>query len=99
MGRLSGRLSLRSPTGYPSSRRESIMGSARDNFERMEQENRRADSEHNKSDRELLKESVQRARRTETRVTMIVEHLGLNAGGEKPRFHAAGNLIQVPSRK
>ena len=57
------------------------------------------DSEETKSDRELLKESVQRARRTETRVTMIVEHLGLNSGGEKPVYDPVHRRVQVKTPK
>jgi hypothetical protein len=48
---------------------------------------------------ELLGEVADRARRTETRVTKIANHLEVDAGGEKPRFHSAGNFIKVPSRK
>lgn len=57
------------------------------------------DSEHDKSDRALLKESVQRARRTETRVTMIADHLGLDTGGNKPVYDPVRRVVQVRTPK
>jgi hypothetical protein len=50
------------------------------------------DSERAKSDRELLEEVVQRARRTETRVTKIANHVGVEAGETKPMFNEFGEL-------
>ena len=50
-----------------------------------------------KTDRELLEEMVDRARRTETRVTKVAHHLGVDAGGEKPQ--RVGNDLYVPSMR
>lgn len=44
---------------------------------------------------DLIKQIADRARRTETRVTMIAHHLGVDAGGEKPTWED-GNLF-IPS--
>lgn len=52
-----------------------------------------------KTDRQLLEELTDRARRTETRVTKIANHMEIDAGGEKPRYDSVGNLIRVPTRK
>lgn len=52
-----------------------------------------------KTDRELLEELADRARRTETRVTKVANHLGVDAGGDKPEFNADVGVLQVPSRK
>jgi hypothetical protein len=40
-------------------------------------------------DRKLLEEIADRARRTETRVTKVANHLGIDAGGEKPTWDNA----------
>jgi hypothetical protein len=45
----------------------------------------------------LLQELVDRARRTETRVTRISTHLGVDAGGEKPQLD--GSFLLVPNIK
>ena len=58
-----------------------------------------AQNDRHKSDRELIEEMADRARRTETRVTKIANHIGVDAGGAKPRYEAAGNLIRVTSPK
>jgi hypothetical protein len=73
------------------------VGSAADNHDQRERAARRADPEYGKTDRELLTELADRARRTETRVTKIANHLGVDAGGEKPRLR--GNVLHVPSLK
>jgi hypothetical protein len=57
------------------------------------------DSETTKSDRQLLEESLQRARRIETRVTMIANHLGVDAGGEKPTYDPVRRVVQVKTPK
>ncbi len=44
----------------------------------------------------ILNELVERARRTETRVTKVANHLGVEAGGTKSRVD--GGRIIVPSR-
>lgn len=71
------------------------MSSAADNHAQRERAARKADPEYGKSDRELLLEIADRARRTETRVTKVANHLGVDAGGEKPKLR--GNVLQVPS--
>jgi hypothetical protein len=48
-------------------------------------------------DRKLLNEIADRARRTETRVTKIANHMGIDAGGEKPKL--SGNTLYVPTVK
>jgi hypothetical protein len=55
------------------------------------------DSEHRKTDRQLMEETAQRARRIETRVTMIANHLGIDAGAERPVLR--GNTLYVNSLK
>lgn len=50
-------------------------------------------------DIELLREIADRARRTETRVTKIANHFNVEAGGDKPVFHAQTGEIDVPSRR
>lgn len=57
------------------------------------------DSEETKSDRELLVESAQRARRMETRVTKLVNHFGLDAGGDKPTYDKVHRVVQVKTPK
>jgi hypothetical protein len=57
----------------------------------------RGDSELDKTDRQLLEELAQRARRTETRTTKIANHLGIDAGGEKP--YVSDGVMYVPSLK
>jgi hypothetical protein len=52
-----------------------------------------------RTDRELIEETLDRARRTETRVTKIANHLGVEAGGEKPRFDNQRRTLHVPNRK
>lgn len=49
--------------------------------------------------RELLQEIADRARRTETRVTKVANHLGVDAGGEMPILSDDRSRIFVPSRK
>jgi hypothetical protein len=50
-------------------------------------------------DRKLLNEIADRARRTETRVTKIANHMGIDAGGEKPSFNPVTHTLTVPSRR
>lgn len=57
------------------------------------------DSETTKTDRQLVEEIAQRARRTETRVTKIAEKLGIDAGNEKPVWDNANGRVNVTSRK
>lgn len=57
----------------------------------------RSDSEAAKSDRQLIEETAQRARRIETRVTQIANHIGVDHGGSKPELR--GNTLYVPSLK
>lgn len=57
----------------------------------------RSDSEGRKSDRQLIEETAQRSRRTETRVSMICDHLGVDFGGKKPELR--GNTLYVHSVK
>lgn len=45
----------------------------------------------------LVREIADRARRTETRVTKVANHLGVDAGGDKP--YIRGNTLYVPSLK
>lgn len=45
----------------------------------------------------LLNEILDRARRTETRVTKVANHLGVDAGGEKPRW--TFGQVDVPSKQ
>lgn len=52
-----------------------------------------------KSDRELLEELLGRARRTETRVTTVANHLGVDAGGDKPVLNRTARTLHVPTRK
>lgn len=47
----------------------------------------------------LLKEIADRARRTETRITKVANHLGVDAGGDKPELSVDRQKILVPSRK
>lgn len=47
--------------------------------------------------KELLQEIADRARRTETRVTKVANHLGVEAGGEKPVCQ--GGRLYIPSRR
>lgn len=51
------------------------------------------------SDRELLEELVGRARRTETRVTKLSNHIGVDAGEEKPVYHREISTLDVTNRK
>jgi hypothetical protein len=51
----------------------------------------------NEGDRKLLNEIADRARRTETRVTKVANHLGIDAGGEKPSI--CGSELRVPTIK
>jgi hypothetical protein len=55
------------------------------------------DSEHDKTDRELLVEVSARIRRIETKTTKIANQLGVDTGGEKPVLR--GNTLYVPSPK
>jgi hypothetical protein len=48
-------------------------------------------------DRKLIGEIADRARRIETRVTKVANHLGIDAGGEKPQLR--GNMLFIPSLK
>lgn len=48
---------------------------------------------------DLIQEIADRARRTETRVTKIANHIGVDAGGEMPVLTADRTRILVPSRK
>lgn len=57
----------------------------------------RTDSETHKTDRQLLEEIAQRARRTETRVTKIAKSMGIDGGNDKP--HIRDNTLYVPSPK
>lgn len=57
------------------------------------------DSELDKTDRQLLEEIAQRARRTETRVTKVTEKLGIDAGNDKPVWDNVHGRVNVPSRK
>lgn len=50
-----------------------------------------------KTDRQLLEEIADRARRTETRVTKVANHIGVDAGGEKPRI--VGVELRIPTIK
>jgi hypothetical protein len=50
-------------------------------------------------DRKLLEEIADRARRTETRVTKVANHLGIDAGGDKPTWDNARGRVNVPTRK
>lgn len=63
------------------------MGSAADNLKHAQAP----------EDIALLREIADRARRTETRVTKIANHIGVDAGGEKPKLR--GNTLYVPSLK
>lgn len=56
----------------------------------------RNDSEKSKTDRELLEEIAQRSRRTETRVTVVANHIGADVG-TKPELR--GSRLCVPSPK
>lgn len=47
----------------------------------------------------LLQEAVDRARRIETRITKVANHLGVDAGGKMPELSADRTRILVPSRK
>ena len=58
----------------------------------------RHDSESRKSDRELLEEISARARRTETRVTMLAEAAGLGVG-EKPTYDPVQHRVEISTRK
>lgn len=53
------------------------------------------------TDREMIRETVQRARRIETRVTQLVQAAGLAFEGQKPRFDissdAASGKVILPS--
>jgi hypothetical protein len=51
------------------------------------------------ADRKLLREVADRCRRTETRVTMVANHIGVEAGGSKPVFDAQNHRMVVASRK
>lgn len=51
------------------------------------------------SEAELLQEIADRARRTETRLTKLALHMGVDAGGEKPQLTKGGTRLQVPTRK
>lgn len=58
------------------------------------------DRNADKNDRELMEEAVTRARRIETRVTLIANHLGVDAGEQtKPSYDATGNRLLIASRK
>jgi hypothetical protein len=48
-------------------------------------------------DRRLIGEIADRARRIETRVTKVANHLGIDAGGEKP--YLMDGVMYVPSMK
>lgn len=50
-------------------------------------------------DRELLQDIADRARRTETRVTKIANHLGVNAGESKPVFDPGARIVTIAHRK
>lgn len=49
--------------------------------------------------RDLIQEIADRARRTETRVTKIANHVGVDAGGEMPTLSPDRKRILVPSRR
>lgn len=51
------------------------------------------------SDRQIAEETLGRLRRIETKTTKVANHLGVDAGGDKPVFYAVGHILQVPSRK
>lgn len=52
-----------------------------------------------RTDRQLIEETLDRSRRTETRVTKIANHLGVEAGGNKPVFNDTTRTLDIPSRK
>lgn len=56
-------------------------------------------SENLKSDRVLIEEIAARARRTETKVTMMSEHFGLETGADKPVFNRETGTLTLTSRR
>lgn len=52
-----------------------------------------------KSDRQLLEEIAGRARRTETKATIIADHLGLDATGQKPVYDKVKRVVWVKTAK
>lgn len=51
------------------------------------------------SDREIAEETLGRLRRVETKTTKVANHLGVDAGGDKPELNDVTGVLQVPSRK
>lgn len=59
----------------------------------------RSDSEASKSDRELIEETAKRARRIETKVTVIAEELGVGNLGNKPVYDPVLRTVQIKTPK
>lgn len=58
------------------------------------------DSAALRSDRELIEEMASRVRRTETKVTKVANHLGVDdIDFERPVYNAVENAVFVPSPK
>lgn len=52
-----------------------------------------------RNEREMLREVFDRCRRIETRVTMVANHVGVDAGSEKPVLDKECSSLHVPNRR